>query len=177
VLAVPGEDEQELEAVHAQLQHGYEALRSLATLTIQICGFITAADFLLLGYGLSQRHAGFLLIASAMPLLVALLVAMVFAHGLPMVYVALRAERWLAPPVDTLCSTYLATRAPNLLRQINQLLDTEESADRMPNLRRLASTRRSINFRSIEVLFLAVCWIGHVTLFFLALFLFHYRLF
>jgi len=50
-----------------KLQHSYEAFRSLATLDDTDVRFIIAADSLLLGYGLSQRQAGFLLIASAMP--------------------------------------------------------------------------------------------------------------
>jgi hypothetical protein len=174
---VSEDNEKEIDAVRAQMQHSYEALRSLATLAIQMFGFIIAADSLLLGYGLSQRQAGFLLIASAMPQLILLLAAMVIAHGFPMVYVALRAERRLAPNTDTLCSTYLTMRAPGLLRMINQHLDAEDSADRMSELRRLASARRFIDFRSTGTVVLGVGWISQVVLFVLALFLFHYRLF
>lgn len=44
-----------------------------------------------------------------------LLAAIIVMHGFPVVYVALRAERHLAPGADTLCSTYLALRAPRLV--------------------------------------------------------------
>ncbi|MEQ0564230.1 hypothetical protein ABJI51_34560 [Amycolatopsis sp. NEAU-NG30] len=169
--------EKELDAVAAQLQHSYEALRALATLAIQMCGFIIAADTLLLAYGLSQRQAGFLLIASAMPQLIALLSALVIAHGFPMVYVALRAERRLAPNADTLCSTYLAIRAPSILRKLNEHLDQNDSPKSMSDLRRLASARRFIDFRSPGMVILEVGWISQVVLFVLALCLFNYRLF
>lgn len=155
------------------MQHGYEALRSLAALAIQMCGFLIAANAVLLGYGLSQRHAGFLLVASAFPLLVILLATSIVRHGFPMVYVALRAERHLAPGVDTLCSTYLAVHAPRLLRKLEPILDDQ---DPMPVVRRLVSARNVFGYRSPWMLFLAFAWIGQLVLFVVALWFFDYRL-
>jgi hypothetical protein len=168
-------DENEDEALRAQMQHGYEALRSLAALAIQMCGFLIAADSVLLGYGLSQRHAGFLFVASVFPLVVLVLSAMIIAHGFPMVYVALRAERRLAPDVDTLCNTYLAIRAPSLLRKINELLDAGES-DPLPGMRRLVSFRRLIRFRSAGTIILGAAWLSQLALFAITLIFFDYRL-
>lgn len=163
------------ETIRAQMQHGYEALRSLAALAIQTCGFLIAANSVLLGYGLSQRHAGFLLVASVFPLLVMLLAAIIVMHGFPMVYVALRAERHLAPDADTLCSTYLALRAPRLLHRLNAILDAGDP-DPVPNVRRLVSARNVFDFRSPGMLILGFAWLSQLALFVVALWFFDYRL-
>jgi len=163
------------ETIRAQMQHGYEALRSLAALAIQMCGFLIAANAVLLGYGLSQRHGGFLLVASVFPLLVLVLGALVVKNGFPMVYVALRAERHLAPDADTLCTTYLALRVPGLLARINAILDAGDP-DAVASMRSLMSPRHVLRFRSSGVLILASAWFSQLALFVIALWFFDYRL-
>lgn len=114
-----------------------------------MCGFIIVAGTLLLGYGLSQRQSDFLLIASAMPQLIALLAAMVIALGSR--WFTSRSERNAAwPSTETLCPTDLAIRAPRILRKVNQHLDGDDPPIRMSELRRLASCNDSSTFGTLE---------------------------
>jgi hypothetical protein len=168
--------QEDVDTTRAQLQYSYEALRALAAIGIQVGGFLVTADALLLGYGLSQKHAGFLLLASALPLLLMLLAAFVVAHGLPMVYVAIRAERTLAPSGGTLCSTYLRLRAPRLLRKINQDLDAGEIGNVPAGFRRHLHLFSLVDLRATGNHLMILVWLGHVALAAVGIWFFSYRL-
>lgn len=172
MIFVAEDDERESEIIRAQLQHSYEGLRSLSALGIQMCGFIVAADTLLLGYGLSQRQGAFLILASAMPLIMALVGAMVIINGFPMVYVALRAEQRLGTDVDTLVTTFLKIRAPRLLEKITGVLKVAAGE---ADVRRLVTLRNFIDFRSRGTLLLTVVWLLHIVLAVCSLTFFNYR--
>lgn len=164
------------ETIRAQMQHSYEALRSGITLAVQICGFLIAADAVLLGYGLSQRLAGVLLAASAMPTLMALIAWLTIAHGTPLVYIAVKAEHALAPNAPTLCATYATVHGPAFLRRMTESIREAEQEGRPPvDLRKVVSLRAAGLHRSFGVVIPSLSAICHGLLFIAALTVFDYR--
>jgi hypothetical protein len=163
------------ETIRAQMQHSYETLRAGVALAIQLCGFLAAANVVLLGYGLTQRHAGFLLLGSLMPLLMALAGWQIIVHAIPVVYVAIKAERTLAPNASTLYSTYLAIKGPDFLRRINELIASEENMEQSIKLRRLASLRASGVHRSVIAAAVGFGAVSQLGLFVVALTVFDFK--
>jgi hypothetical protein len=86
----------DVEAQRLELQEAIATVRQLATLAVQVSGFLTAADSLLLAYGFAQRQSAIFLIASLLPW--ALLVTGIFVLKavIPAGYVAMALERDLA---------------------------------------------------------------------------------
>jgi hypothetical protein len=100
------------DALRVQMQQAIETFRHLTTLFIQCAGFLIAIDGLLFGYGLAQKKAVPLLIASLAPLGITIVLIMILSHGLPVVYVAVRSEQRLLPREVTVTQTYLMTKYP-----------------------------------------------------------------
>ena len=94
------------------MQQAIETFRHQSTLFVQSAGFLIATDGLLFGYGLAQRKAVPLLIASMTPLAIAVVLMLILSHGLPVAYIAVRSEQRLLPHEDTLARTYVMTKYP-----------------------------------------------------------------
>jgi hypothetical protein len=80
---------------------------------------------LLFGYGLAQKKAVPLLIASLAPLGITVVLMLILSHGLPVGYVALRSEQRLLPREATLAQTYFMTKYPLAYSWIAPSLEME----------------------------------------------------
>jgi hypothetical protein len=122
---VTSDEPEDRDALRVQMQQAIETGRHLATLFVQSAGFLIAADGLLFGYGLAQRKAVPLLIASLAPLGIAVVLILILSHGLPVGYVALMSERRLLSHEATLGHTYLITKYPLAYSWIAPSLEAE----------------------------------------------------
>ena len=57
------------ESLRLELQQAILTVRQWSSLLIQMAGFITTADVVLISYGFAQKLAGVLLLASALPII------------------------------------------------------------------------------------------------------------
>ena len=113
------------DALRVQMQQAIETFRHLTTLFVQSAGFLIAADGLLFGYGLAQRKAVPLLMASLAPLAIIVVLMLVLSQGLPVGYVAVKSEQRLLPREATLAQTYLMTKYPLAYSRIAPSLTME----------------------------------------------------
>jgi hypothetical protein len=113
------------DALRVQMQQAIETFRHLSTLFVQSAGFLIATDGLLFGYGLAQKKAVPLLIASLAPLAITVVLMLILSHGLPVGYVAVRSEQRLLPREATLAQTYLMTKYPLAYSWIAPSLEME----------------------------------------------------
>jgi hypothetical protein len=130
------------ETLRIQMQQSIETIRHLTSLFVQAIGFFTASNVLLLGYGLTQRKSGAILVAALMPLAVLSAQAIIYRNAVPIGYVALRCERKLTPGEVTLAITYLRTQYNSLYVRLISIMEMEPEAQltalrttRMPFLR------------------------------------------
>ena len=107
------------------MQQAIETFRHLTTLFVQCAGFLIAIDGLLFGYGLAQKKAVPLLIASLAPVGIAFVLLLVLSNGLPMVYVAVRSEERLLPREVTVARTFVMTKYPLVYSWINPAQEME----------------------------------------------------
>ena len=108
------------------MQQAIETFRHLTTLFVQSAGFLIATDGLLFGYGLAQKKAVPLLIASLTPLAIIVVLMLILSHGLPVGYVAVRSEQRLLPREATLAQTYFMTKYPLAYSWIAPALEMDE---------------------------------------------------
>jgi hypothetical protein len=110
------------------MQQSIETIRHLTSLLVQAIGFFTASDVLLLGYGLTQRKSGAILLAAMMPLAVVSAYAIIYRNAVPVGYVAMRCERKLAPRDVTLATTYLRIQHSSLCERFVSIMEMEPAA-------------------------------------------------
>jgi len=95
----------ESESLRFELQQAIGTFQTQMSLLIQMAGFFIAADSALLAYGLTQRRAGILLLASFMPAIMLGIYIELRNSSIPVIYVAITLERKLhlrdAPLVET----------------------------------------------------------------------------
>jgi hypothetical protein len=87
---VPDDEPTDRDSLRLELQQAIETLRHQATLITQVLGFITAADALLLSYGLSQKNAGILFLASLTPIAMLFVLLELLWNTLPIAYAAIK---------------------------------------------------------------------------------------
>jgi len=159
------------DALRVQMQQAIETFRHLTTLFVQSAGFLVAADGLLFGYGLAQRKAVPLLMASLAPLGIIVVLMLLLSQGLPVGYVAVQSEQRLLPREATLARTYLMTKHPLAYSRIAPSLTKEENERGQilddPPLRGLAGTKAL-------ALWLVIASIAQLALFFVAQIWFDY---
>jgi hypothetical protein len=159
------------DALRVQMQQAIETFRHLTTLFIQCAGFLIAIDGLLFGYGLTQKKAVPLLIASLAPLGITIVLIMILSHGLPVVYVAVRSEQRLLPREVTVAQTYFMTKYPIAYAWMAPAVEMErDERNRMlanPPLRGMLGAKG-------PVLLLVIGSIAQLALFFVALIWFDY---
>jgi ribosomal protein S18 acetylase RimI-like enzyme len=110
------------EALRIQLQQSIEMIRSGMTLTTQSLGFFITADALLIAYGLSQRRAGIILMATFT--VIGMFVALWRGAWImiPAAYVAIRAEQVLLPGQATLINTYMTLKMRAAYEELDAVL-------------------------------------------------------
>ena len=128
-----------------------------------------AADVVLISYAFSQRLAGILLLASAVPILILVMYMVVGSIACPLVGLVLRIERRLLIREDSLGATYVHTYFRSMASVLSgriEDLDDEE-------VRHLPLKWDSL--RSPIPLILYVSTLGGIVIFVLCLTVFHYR--
>ena len=165
------DEPEDRDALRVQMQQAIETFRHLTTLFVQCAGFLIAIDGLLFGYGLAQKKAVPLLIASLAPVGIVFVLMLVLSNGLPMVYVAVKSEVRLLPREATVARTFVMTKYPLVYSWINpsQDVDPDERNRMLVN-----PPMRSMRGSKTLVLALAIGSIAQLALFFVALFWFDY---
>lgn len=167
-MAVPGTPDNE--SLRLELQEALATYRHWVTQLTQVTGFAIAADVVLISYAFSQRLAGILLLASAVPILILIMYMVVGSIACPLVDLVLRIERRLLIRQDSLGATYIHTyfrsMAPVLGGRRIEDLDDEE-------VRHLNLKWDSL--RSPISLILYTSTLGGIVIFVLCLTVFHYR--
>lgn len=154
-----------------QLQQAVETFRFQMGLLVQVWGFLITADAILIGYSLSQRKSVLIAVASVMPVLMLLAVRAIYTHSLPFIYTAIGIERQLMPDRDTLAASYTRMKFPLLYNKILATLDLGD-----PNLSDaivesgFPGRWSGVGMRRLFI----VGFLSHLTLFVLALAVFHY---
>jgi hypothetical protein len=159
------------DALRVQMQQAIETFRHQSTLFVQSAGFLIAADALLFGYGVAQKKAVPLLIASLTPLAIFIVLMLVLSHGLPVAYVAVSSEQRLLPKETTLAETYLMSKYPIAYSWIESAIKAGQNERNQmlanPPARGLLGTKAL-------VVPLAIGSITQLALFFVAQFAFNY---
>ncbi len=159
------------ESLRLELQEALATYRHWVSQLTQVVGFAVAADVVLISYAFSQRLAGVLLLASAVPILILVMYMMVGSIACPLVDLVLRIERRLFIRKDSLGATYVHTyfrsMTPALGGRIEDLDDEE--------VRHLNLKWDSL-WSPIPII-LYVSTLGGVGIFVLSLTVFHYRFF
>ncbi len=146
-----------------QLQQAYDMIRFIGGVFIQATGVLIAADSVLLGYGLSQRQAVFLLIACAVPVLMLLVQAIAVANLLPIVFVALSLERSIVPDSPTLVASYLGAKRLRLPKIFMASTPQTIDAFDVEEVRRSFKASPWLRGPAVAVMLLMVA--GHVAIF------------
>jgi hypothetical protein len=157
------------ESLRLELQEALATYRHWVVQLTQVVGFAVAADVVLVSYAFSQRLAGVLLLASAVPILILVMYMMVGSIACPLVDLVLRIERRLLIRKDSLDATYVHTyfrsMTPALGSRIEDLDDEE--------VRHLNLKWDSL-WSPIPIILYAST-LGGVGIFVLCLTVFHYR--
>ncbi|MFE9694460.1 hypothetical protein [Micromonospora sp. NPDC005806] len=162
------------DVIGLQLQQSYESIRFVFGLAVQGVGILVAADSVLLGYGLAQRQAEFLLAAAIMPILIVLVGRVTITNAVPLAYVALRLERQSGDAdTPTLGATYLRSKSPQLLHLLEEHLAAEH-ANEAPNLARDPLGHRWYRWHTMPNVILVVGSLAQVGIFVVALTVFRY---
>jgi hypothetical protein len=119
-----------------QLSSAIQQYQFWAGQLIQSLGFLIAADAVLLGYGISSRTSGAILLAALMPLAMLLVRIELGRQGLIAAYVAIQLECRLDSNADFLISMQVATRYPRAYRSLLEILRIESQDERVKALRK-----------------------------------------
>ena len=164
------------EALRLQMEQAMELVRQMQGNIVQAAGFFIAADTLLLGYGVSQKKAGALLLAcfTVLGIFGSMRSGLKFLG--PAVYAGLYAERLLLPNDVTLLASLMRIRYPAIYDRLNAVLSIQDIQQREHEIRHAISDRNLLRgfpvFRALSVLFLL-----QLAAFFLALIVFNYSFF
>jgi hypothetical protein len=163
---LPGE-----ESLRLELQEALVTFRHWTTQANQAAGVVATGDALLVAYGFSQRLAGVLFLASAMPLLVLLVYLLVMDAAASLINLAMRLERRLSIHKDSLAATYANIHLRPLVSQYGGLenLNDEELLD----LDRNTSMRRWLRKQIPILLYMGT--VVQIALAILSLTVYHYR--
>jgi hypothetical protein len=159
------------ESLRLELQEAILTVRQWSSLLIQMAGFITTADVVLISYGFAQRLAGILLLASTLPIILLCILFRVIAMLSPLASLVLRIERRLLIRKDSLGATFAyASIQPSgiVFGDIEKLDD-----DKVRELNLSHSTWQWLR-RPIPII-ICVATAVQLGLFVLALVVFHYR--
>lgn len=155
------------DVLQLEMQQALELARQVMGFAVQAAGFFIAADTLLLAYGLSQRRAGFLLLAGFAVVGVVVTLWRGLEGLAPIVYVAIYLERLLVVGHVTLVASYVRIREPIVYDRLNAALNIDDVQEREQSVRSaisLSSLSRSRTFQA-----LAGMLVVHMALFVLAL--------
>jgi hypothetical protein len=111
--------------LHLQLQQAFEGFRFQIGLLVQFWGFLIAIDALFIGYAFSEGKALFLLLGTAVPVIMVVAGWGVLAYSAPYALAAVRLERRLLSAGDGVMGTYLRMRFPAMYRNITAVVDSE----------------------------------------------------
>jgi hypothetical protein len=158
------------ESLRLELQEALTTYRHWTTQAIQIAGIMITADALLITFGFSQRLAGVLFLASAMPISVVLVYVMIYSGTAPIIILAMRLERRLQFHGDSLAVTFARIHLKPLMagRVSVETPDTEGllNLDKNPSRRWL--------WQRVPIVLYAVTMI-QIGLAILSLTVYHYR--
>lgn len=154
--------EPEVEFVRLQLEQALETYRTQFSLMIQVATVLVIADVTIVGYAISARIAGILLIGAIFPTIILGIMHSAGKWMLPIIYNAVSLESkygganidWLA---STLLSTIVSTEYVDRLRSISSIRNADE---RIAQLRRVPEPLLGI--RSKTRLTLILIAIGQV---------------
>jgi hypothetical protein len=118
------------DALRMQWQQALELLRHQSTITVQGFGFLFTADILLIVYGISQKIAGALVLASLMPLASIAAIWLTLDVSIPCIFVVIQLEQQLLPGQSTLGTTILRISFTRLYNQLTAVLQVEDVAQR-----------------------------------------------
>jgi hypothetical protein len=159
----------ENESLRIELQEALVSYRHWVSQLTQVTGFLVTADVVLLSYGFSQKIAVILLVASAVPMLILMMYAVVGSIASPLVNLVLRLERRLLIRKESLGATfaraYFGKMTPAVGSHIEELSDEE--------VRKTDFKWESL-WSTIPVI-IYVATVIQVGLFVLSLTVFHYR--
>jgi hypothetical protein len=128
-------------------------------------------DALLVSYGFSQKLAGILFVASALPLLFASVLLQMTSAAARLIILALRLERKLMIRENSLAATYARTHLRPLVAGFASI--EALSYDDLLSLSQNLSMRRLLSKRIPMLLFLATT--AQITLAVVSLVIYHYR--
>jgi hypothetical protein len=159
------------ESLRLELQQAILTVRQWSSLLIQMAGFITTADVVLISYGFAQKLAGVLLLASALPIILLRVLLRIISILSPLAGLVLRIERRLLIREDSLGATFAyASLQPSGITSgdIEKLDD-----DKVHELNLSISTWQWLRRPIPRILCVATA--TQLGLFVLALTVFHYR--
>jgi hypothetical protein len=95
---------------------------------MQIASVLTTADVLLITYGLSQKLAGALFLASSIPIVVLIVYVIIYSGTAPIISLAIRLERKLLIHGDSLAVTYAKIHLKPLMPGSMSVEDLDDEA-------------------------------------------------
>jgi hypothetical protein len=123
------------DVLRLELQQAIELIRHLISLFVQAAGFFIAADALLLGYGIGQRRALYLLFACLSVVGMAVTLWLLLGASVTPSYVAIRLERKLLGPNEvTLVDFVVRFRNRLLYERLIQADDADTSFEERERL-------------------------------------------
>lgn len=122
-----------------QLQESISTYRTGLTVLVQITTVLIVANVTVLGYALSQKSAGILLIGACFPLLIVFLLKMVGKLFIPAIFTAYCAEKELGDQarVSLITTGLFVICSDDFMNHIDRIAATENLDDRVQALRAL----------------------------------------
>lgn len=159
------------EALRLELQEAIVSFRHWTSQMTQAAGFIVTGDVVLISYGFSQKLAGILLLASALPIGILLVYLVVMSIVTPLAHLILKIERKLKIREDSLGVTFAQIHLRSMIanHKAIECLDDEE-------VRILPLSGPTIGWLKKTIpLILYAATIVQIGLFVLSLEVFHYH--
>ena len=164
------------EALRFQMEQAMELVRQMLGISVQAVGFFVAANALLIGYGVSQKKSGVLLLASLTTIGIIVSVVICLNSIGPAVYVTLYTERLLLPNHITVSASSLRIKWPAIYNRMDAALNIQDIQQREQEIRRAFSARSLLReIRTFQLL--SGMFLLQLATVFLTLVVFHYSFF
>jgi hypothetical protein len=164
------------EALRLQMEQAMELVRHMLGIIVQAVGFFITANVLLIGYGVSQKKSGVLLLASFTVLGIIVSVVICLNSIGPAVYVAMYVERLLLPNHITVSASSLRIKWPSIYNRVDAALSIQDIQQREQEIRRAFSARSLLReIRTFQLL--SGVFLVQLATAFLTLIVFNYSFF
>lgn len=122
--------------VKSQLEQAFETFRVQFSLLTQVASVLVLADVTVIGYAISTKNAGILLIGALFPIIIRRVAQFASKLMLPVIYSAVSLEtKYGGAGEDWLASTFLGVLSIEYIEELKSISTIQDTHQRMAKLR------------------------------------------